>query len=63
MGKNNFTKGIVRGNSHQPFRRRERAMIKFRNAKSLQKFISIHASVHNPFNLERHLIARYDFAR
>lgn len=48
-------------NSHQPFRRRERAMIKFRNAKSLQKFVSIHASVHNHFNLERHLIARQQF--
>ena len=34
-------------NSHQPFRRRERAMAKFRSAKSLQKFASIHASVHN----------------
>ena len=37
-------------NSHQPFRRRERAMAKFRNAKSLQKFASIHASIHNHFN-------------
>ncbi len=27
-------------NSHQPFRRRERAMAKFRSAKSLQKFAS-----------------------
>ncbi len=33
-------------NSHQPFRRRERAMAKFRSAKSLQKFDSIHSSVH-----------------
>ena len=38
------------GNSHQPFRRREREMAKIRSAKSLQKFISIHASVHNHFN-------------
>jgi putative transposase len=42
-------------NLHQPFRRRERAMIKFRNAKSLQKFVSIHSSVHNHFNQESHL--------
>ncbi len=42
-------------NSHQPFRRRERAMAKFRSAKSLQKFASIHASIHNHFNQERHL--------
>jgi putative transposase len=48
-------------NSHQPFRRRERAMAKFRNGKSLQKFASIHASVHNLFNQERHLYNRDDF--
>ena len=36
-------------NSHQPFRRRERAMAKFRSAKSLQKFASIHASAHKYF--------------
>ena len=45
-------------NSHQPFRRRERAMAKFRSAKSLQKFASIHSSVHNHFNPERHLNRR-----
>ena len=48
-------------NSHQPFRRRERAMAKFRNAKSLQKFTSVHASVHNHFNQERHLHSRRNF--
>ncbi len=48
-------------NSHQPFRRRERAMAKFRRAKSLQKFVSIHASVHNHFNQERHLRSRQNF--
>jgi len=45
-------------NSHQPFRRREGAMARFRNIKTLQKFASAHASVHNHFNLERHLIPR-----
>ena len=45
-------------NSHQPFRRQERAMVNFRSAKSLQKFASVHASVHNYFNLERHLTCR-----
>jgi putative transposase len=45
-------------NSHQPFRRRERAMAKFRSAKSLQKFASIHSSVHNHFNQDRHLNRR-----
>ena len=34
-------------NSHQPFRRRERAMAKFRDIKTLQKFASVHASIHN----------------
>jgi putative transposase len=45
-------------NSHQPFRRRERAMLRFRSAKTLQKFSSVHAQVHNHFNQERHLVAR-----
>ena len=45
-------------NSHQPFRRRERAMQRFRSTKTLQKFSSVHAEVHNLFNQERHLISR-----
>ena len=45
-------------NSHLPFRRRERAMLRFRQMKSLQKFASVHASLHNHFNSERHLIDR-----
>ena len=48
-------------NSHQPFRRRERGMAKFRSAKSLQKFASVHASIHNHFNQERHLYNRRNF--
>jgi putative transposase len=44
-------------NSHLPFRRRERAMNRFRRMKTLQKFFSVHASVHNLFNQERHLIS------
>ncbi|MBV8440621.1 MAG: DDE-type integrase/transposase/recombinase [Hyphomicrobiales bacterium] len=43
--------------SHQPFRRRERAVLRFRSAKTLQKFSSVHAQVHNHFNQERHLVA------
>jgi len=46
-------------NSHQPFRRREAAMAHFRHIKTLQKFASLHASVHNQFNLERHLNRRH----
>jgi putative transposase len=45
-------------NSHQPFRRREGAMSKFRDVKTLQKFTSIHASIHNHFSHGRHLINR-----
>ena len=45
-------------NSHQPFRRRERAMQRFRSRKTLQKFSSVHAQVHNQFNQERHLVTR-----
>jgi putative transposase len=45
-------------NSHQPFRRRERAMQRFRSMKTLQKFSSVHAQVHNYFNQERHLVTR-----
>ncbi|MEO5938837.1 MAG: IS6 family transposase [Sphingomonas sp.] len=48
-------------NSHLPFRRRERAMLRFRQMKTLQKFASVHANVHNHFNLERHLIDRQTF--
>ncbi len=48
-------------NSHQPFRRREQAMLKFRCMKSLQKFPSIHAVTHNHFNQERHFFSRAIF--
>jgi putative transposase len=45
-------------NSHQPFRRREGAMSKFRDIKTLQKFAAVHASTFNHFNLDRHLNSR-----
>ena len=48
-------------NSHLPFRRRERAMVKFRQMKTLQKFSSVHAAFRNPFNQDRHLINRETF--
>jgi len=50
-------------NTHQPLRRRERAMQRFRRMSSLQKFASAHASIHNHFNQERHLVSRADFKR
>ncbi|MFN5998550.1 MAG: DDE-type integrase/transposase/recombinase, partial [Paracoccaceae bacterium] len=42
-------------NLHLPFRRRERAMLRFPRMRTLQKFASVHASVHNHFSIERHL--------
>ncbi len=33
-------------------------MAKFRNIKTLQKFASVHASIHNHFNQDRHLSRR-----
>jgi len=50
-------------NSHQPFRRREGAMAKFRDIKTLQKFASVHASIHNHFNHDRQLNPRQTFKR
>jgi putative transposase len=48
-------------NSHLPFRRRERAMLRFRRMRSLQKFATVHASVCNHFNQDRSLSARNHF--
>ncbi len=45
-------------NSHQPFRRRAGAIARFRDIKTLQKFASVHSSIHNHFNQERHLNRR-----
>lgn len=47
--------------SHLPFRRRERAMLRFRRMRSVQKFASVHASVQNHFNQERALYSRQNF--
>jgi len=48
-------------NSHLPFRRSERVMLRFRQMKSLQKFASVHANVHDHFNSERHLVDRQTY--
>ena len=48
-------------NSHLPFRRRERAMLRFRRMKTLQKFASVHANIANHFNQERHLVSRQEY--
>jgi putative transposase len=48
-------------NLHLPFRRRERAMQKFKSCAMLQKFTSCHAQIYNHFNHERHLETRQSF--
>jgi putative transposase len=45
-------------NSHQAVRRRERKMQRFKSARSAQRFLSVHAAVHNTSNLQRHLVSR-----
>ena len=45
-------------NSHQPVRRRERKMQRFKSPGSAQRFLSLHAAVSNTFNVQRHLISR-----
>ncbi len=48
-------------NSHLPFRRRERAMSRFRQMRSLQKFAAVHASFFNHFNNDRSIERRPRF--
>jgi len=48
-------------NSHLSLRRKERAMLRFRQMKTLQKFASVHANVYNHFNSDRHLTDRQTF--
>ena len=43
-------------NSHQPVRRSERKMQRFKSARSAQRFLSM--PVHNTFNVQRHLVSR-----
>jgi putative transposase len=44
--------------SHQPVRRRERKMQRFKSQGSAQRFVSMHSAAYNTFNLQRHLISR-----
>jgi transposase-like protein len=45
-------------NSHQPIRRRERKMQRFKSPGSAQHFLSIHAATYNTFYHQRHLNRR-----
>ena len=45
-------------NSHQPTRRREHKMQRFKSTGSAQRFLFLHAAVHNTFNVQRHLTSR-----
>ncbi|MCP3732926.1 IS6 family transposase [Sphingomonas sp. MG17] len=57
-----WSNNLIEG-SHLPVRRRERAMLRFRRMKTLQKFASVHANVHNHFFLERHLVDRQTYKK
>jgi putative transposase len=47
-------------NSHQPIRRRERIMKRFKSPWQLQRFVSIHDPIANLFPIPRHDIATFD---
>src|SRR5918998_1133162 len=55
-------RGLRRNNraevSHQPVRRRERKMQRFKSPASVQRFVSMHSAVYNTFNVQRHLVSR-----
>jgi len=50
-------------NPHLPSRRRERAMPRFQRTRSLQKFVTVHASVFNHFNSGRSFYSRANFKK
>ncbi len=43
--------------SHQPTRVRERGMRRFKSKQQAQRFLAVHASVYNLFNLGRHMVS------
>ena len=52
-------------NSHQPTRRRERQMKRFKSAGQAQRFLSAHDGINNLFHLRRHQVSatQYQAAR
>ena len=53
--------GLLANHEKGPFRRRERAMQRFRRMRSLQKFAAVHSSICNYFNQERAFYSRDNF--
>jgi putative transposase len=49
--------GLFANHEKGPFRRRERAMQRFKTVATLQKFVSYHSQIYNHFNHERHPLA------
>ena len=53
--------GLFTNHEKGPFRRRERAMQRFKTVATLQKFVSYHSQIYNHFNHERHLETRQTY--
>jgi putative transposase len=47
--------------SHQPTRRRERQMQRFKSVSQAQRFLSVHSRIHSHFELRRHLIPAAEY--
>ncbi|HYZ24401.1 MAG TPA: IS6 family transposase [Rhodopila sp.] len=47
--------------SHQPTRRRERHMQRFKSARHAQRFLSTHSRIHNHFQLHRHRLSAREY--
>jgi len=47
--------------SHQPTRVRERGMRRFKSTQQAQRFLGVHAAIHNLFNLARHLVSAKNY--
>jgi putative transposase len=47
--------------SHQPTRRRERHMKRFKSVRHAQQFLSVHSSIHNHFQLRRHRLSASEY--